>query len=201
MRDLNTALEEHLCHVAETQLVAQTPQHREEHHVGRDLKMVEWRAGSLVEATLARAAVEPPVAERRARLASGRGGGCTVRTVHRCLLVHAQTRLNLTVRALRSDAAFGEYQRQVSHIVMLRAFRDDAHSVPSLYQLVEIPTSIFDSIQATSLVVFSSDAPAVPCTVNGETVAVVALDRSDAKVTVRGIRIDACTVHAEWRQA
>ena len=105
MRDLNTALEEHLCHVAETQLVAQTPQHREEHHVGRDLKMVERRAGSLVEATLARAAVEPPVAERRARLASGRGGGCTVRTVHRCLLVHAQTRLNLTVRALRSDAA------------------------------------------------------------------------------------------------
>jgi len=36
--------------------------------------------------------------------------------------------------------------------------------------------------------------------VNGEVVAIAALDRSDAKITVRRIRIDACTVHAEWRQ-
>ena len=79
------------------------PQRRNGEEVaGPDLNGVPVRS---LKRRLHRAAVEPPVAERRARLASGRGGGCTVRTVHRCLLVHAQTRLNLTVRALRSDAA------------------------------------------------------------------------------------------------
>ncbi len=106
-----------------------------------------------------------------------------------------------TDRRRLTRALFQDYQRQVSHIVMLRAFRDDASRVPRLYQLVEIPTSIFDSIQDEPLDTFRSDAPRIPCVVNGETVAVVALDRSDAKVTVRSILVDACTVHAEWRRA
>ena len=96
---------------------------------------------------------------------------------------------------------FSEYQRQVSHIVQLRAFLNPVDSTPTRYQLVEIPTSIFDSIQSASLATFSSEAASIPCVVDGKEVAVVALDRSDAKVTVRRIRIDACTVHAEWRRA
>ena len=83
---------------------------------------------------------------------------------------------------------------------MLRAFRDAADAVPNRYQLVEIATSIFDSIQHSPVQAFASDAPAIPCFVDGEEAAIVALDRSDAKVTVRRIRLDACTVHAEWRQ-
>ena len=104
-------------------------------------------------------------------------------------------------RRERTLQLFRDYQEQVSHIVMLRAFREAVDTTPSLYQLVEVPTSIFDSIQGASLSEFDSDAPAIPCRVNGEVVATVALDRSDAKITVRRIRIDACTVHAEWRQA
>lgn len=103
-------------------------------------------------------------------------------------------------RRERTLELFRDYQAQVSHIVMLRAFRQDVDATPSLYQLVEIPTTIFDSIQGTPLADFNSDAPSIPCRVNGEVVAIVALDRSDAKITVRRIRLDACIVHAEWRQ-
>ena len=86
------------------------------------------------------------------------------------------------------------------HIVMLRAFRDAAEAVAHRYQLVEMPTSIFDSIQDSPLEAFARDAPAIPCLANGEEAAVVALDRSDAKSTARRVRLDACRVHAEWRQ-
>ena len=103
-------------------------------------------------------------------------------------------------RRQRTQALFRDYQEQVSHIVMLRAFRDGADAIPSLYQLVEVPTSIFDSIQDATAPDFASEAPSILCNVGGEEVATVALDRSDAKITVRRIRIDACTVHAEWRQ-
>ena len=104
-------------------------------------------------------------------------------------------------RRQRTQALFREYEEHVTQIVMLRAFREAADDVPHRYQLVEVPTSIFDSLQNASVEAFASDAPAVPCLVDGEEAAVVALDRSDAKITVRRVRLDACTVHAEWRQA
>ena len=46
---LVAALEEYLGDVAEAQLVAQPPEHREHHDVGREPDLVEARAGSLVE--------------------------------------------------------------------------------------------------------------------------------------------------------
>ena len=104
-------------------------------------------------------------------------------------------------RRLRTQALFREYQEHVSQIIMLRAFRDAADAPPKRYQLVEVPTSIFDSIHDSPVEAFASDAPAIPCLVDGEQGAIVALDRSDAKITVRRIQLDACTVHAEWRQA
>jgi hypothetical protein len=84
---------------------------------------------------------------------------------------------------------------------MLRAFREGQGEVPGIYQIVEIPASIFDSIQTAPLSVFERDAPLIECQVGDRTVAVVAIDRSDAKVTVRRIKISACTVHAEWSRA
>ena len=81
---------------------------------------------------------------------------------------------------------------------MLRAFREAQDEVPSRYQLVEVPASIFDSVQRAPLEVFARDAPLIECQDEGNIVAVVAIDRSDAKVTVRRIQLSACTVHAEW---
>jgi len=95
---------------------------------------------------------------------------------------------------------FRAYRKAVSHIIVLRAFRDVAGEPPHLYQLVEVPVSIFDSIESTPVEIFAVDGPRIPCTIDGKRVATVALDRSDAKITVSGIKLTACTVHAEWRR-
>lgn len=103
-----------------------------------------------------------------------------------------------TARRQETQKLFRQYQEAVSHIVMLRAFRGGPSEAPRCYQLVEVPAAIFDSIQSEPLASFESDAPKIKCRVGGHTVATVAIDRSDAKITVRGIKISACTVHAEW---
>ena len=102
-------------------------------------------------------------------------------------------------RKRRTLELFREYQQAVDSIIMLRAFRKNGE-VPKCYQLLEIPTSIFDSIQHASDEAFQRDAPVIECCVGGQTVARVAIDRSDAKITVRSILLSACTVHAEWSQ-
>ena len=105
-----------------------------------------------------------------------------------------------TAKARRDQtlSLFRDYQATVSEIMMLRAFRSAPSEIPGLYQLIEIPVTIFDSIQAAPLDAFSSDAPLLECVADGESVAKVAIDRSDAKVTVRSIQLSACTIHAEW---
>ena len=95
---------------------------------------------------------------------------------------------------------FRQYREAVDAILMLRAFRGSAGSPPQRYQLLEIPVGVFDSIQASSLRDFERDAPVIACRIDGEPVAYVAVDRSDAKITVRRILLSACTVHAEWSQ-
>ena len=99
-------------------------------------------------------------------------------------------------RQSRLQKLFADYHRAVDSIVMLRVFRRDG--IPHRYQLIEIPTSLFSSIQDAPLEAFHSDAPIVSCEVDGETAAVVAVDRSDAKVAIRRIRLTNCVVHAEW---
>ncbi len=93
-------------------------------------------------------------------------------------------------------ALFQDYQEKVDAIVMLRTFRTAGIAVR--YQLVEIPTSLFASVQDAPLDVFRSDAPVIRCSIDGQDVATVATDRSDAKITIRNIRLSACIVHAEW---
>ena len=93
---------------------------------------------------------------------------------------------------------FREYREAVSAILYLRVFRRATGRIPYRYQLVEIPGYVFDSIQEAPLEDFRGDAPVIECRVDGESVGQVAVDRSDAKITVRRIKLSACTVHAEW---
>ena len=93
---------------------------------------------------------------------------------------------------------FAQYQNTVSHIIMLRSFRKKDSEIPDKYQLIEIPVNIFNSIQNAPIKAFERDAPIIECYVKDKMVAVVAIDRSDAKITVRRIQINACTIHAEW---
>lgn len=104
----------------------------------------------------------------------------------------ARVRRNLTLELFR------DYRAAVDSIIMLRAFRKK-DKVPERYQLLEIPTEIFDSLQNTTVGEFSSDGPRVACSyAENERAAQVSLDRSDAKITISSISLDVCTVHAEW---
>ena len=105
-----------------------------------------------------------------------------------------------TAKARRENtlSLFRAYQNAVTAIIMLRAFRDAPDEPPSRYELVEIPVTVFDSIQTEALGTFSSDAPVIECVAGDQTIARVAIDRSDAKITVRSILLSACIIHAEW---
>ena len=142
--------------------------------------------------------------ERRLSLKSSAARNMSKKTLHISKLTEAawiQDARTARDRRDRTRELFRQYQSAVTHIVMLRAFREGPDEVPSVYQLVEIPANFFDSIQSAPLDVFARDAPLIECQVGGSTVAVVAIDRSDAKITVRRVRLSACTVHAEWGRA
>ena len=102
-------------------------------------------------------------------------------------------------RQSRTLELFQAYMDAVDAIVMLRAFRQ-RNQIPERYQLVEIPSAIFQSLQDAPLSHFDSDGPRIWCSFGGhQRAARVSLDRSDAKVTVSAIRLEVCSVHAEWR--
>ena len=94
---------------------------------------------------------------------------------------------------------FREYRAAVDAIVMLRAFREPDR-IPNRYQLIEIPSDLFKSLENARESAFAADGPVVDCAYGGLTSAAqVSIDRSDAKITVRRIQLSACTIHAEWR--
>lgn len=101
-------------------------------------------------------------------------------------------------RRARIRELFRSYQRAVDAIIMLRAFRKEG--VPHRYQLLKIPTTLFASVQQAPIDVFQRDAPSIDCEYGGKLAAVIAIDRSDAKITVKRIQLSACTVHAEWHR-
>ena len=101
-------------------------------------------------------------------------------------------------RRKRTLTLFREYMNAVDSIMMLRAFHKE-QGIPSEYQLVEIPSGIFQSLQNAPLASFNADGPTIDCSYGGYDVAArVSLDRSDAKITVKQIQLAACTVHVEW---
>ena len=139
--------------------------------------------------------------ERRLSLKSTAAQRLSNTTVHISKLTEAawiQDVRTARTRRARTLQLFRDYTEAVDSIVMLRAFRRP-NAVPHRYQLLEIPTEIFKSLQDSSLNAFASDGPTVDCSYRGHSVAArVYLDRSDAKITVKQVLLAACTVHAEW---
>ena len=94
---------------------------------------------------------------------------------------------------------FRQYRSAVDAIIMLRAFRPDRTAVPTKYQLLEIPTEIFASLEDAPLDAFAADGPTINCPYDDDPAAArISLDRSDAKITVKQIKLSACTFHAGW---
>lgn len=140
--------------------------------------------------------------ERRLSLKSTAAKNLSETTAHISKLTEAawvQDARTPRDRRERVRRLFREYRQAVDAIMMLRAFRKEG--VPHRYQLLEIPTRLFASAQEAPLAAFQSDAPSISCEIDGELAAVIAIDRSDAKITVKRIRLSACTVHAEWHRA
>lgn len=139
---------------------------------------------------------------RRLSLKSTAAQRLSERTAHISKLTEAawvqDTRMARDRRASMQEL-FRNYRKSVDAIVMLRAFRKEG--VPIRYQLLEIPTSLFASVEEASLEVFQRDAPVIECIIDGQPVATVATDRSDAKITIRNIRLSACIEHAEWTRS
>ena len=138
---------------------------------------------------------------RRLSLKSTAAQGISPKTAHISKLTEAawiQDTRSASTRRERTLALFREYTDAVDSIIMLRAFRRKSE-IPNRYQLVEIPTEIFDSLQRTTAAQFSSDGPRVFCSYkDNEQAAQISLDRSDAKITISRISLDVCTIHAEW---
>ena len=102
-------------------------------------------------------------------------------------------------RRQRTLKLFRDYRAAVDAIILLRAFREPG-KIPNRYQLVEIPSDLFKSLEDAPESAFAADGPVIDCAYGGLTSAAqVSIDRSDAKITVRRIQLSACTIHAEWR--
>ncbi len=143
----------------------------------------------------------PGTASRRLSLKSTAAKRLSRTTVHISKLTEAawiQDVRGARERRKRTQALFREYMATVDAIMMLRGFRNGTET-PKRYELVEIPTAIFGSLQSMPLEAFSPDGPRLDCAWAGEArAAQVSLDRSDAKITVARIMLSCCTVHAVW---
>lgn len=92
---------------------------------------------------------------------------------------------------------FDDYRAATSSILMLRGFHTTDPAALE-YQLIEIPTDIFARVADVPAADFQAGTVAV----RGEDGVVdfkIRLDRSDAKITLTGIRLGVCTVHGSWK--
>ena len=162
--------------------------------------IVEW-AESLTHRFSDLTVIDDIGKSRRLSLKSTAAQNISTRTAHISKLTEAawiQDARSANARRERTLALFREYTDAVDSIIMLRAFKKK-NEMPNRYQLLEIPTEIFDSLQTATTAQFSSDGPRVFCSYrDNEQAAQISLDRSDAKITVSLISLEACTINAEW---
>ena len=141
---------------------------------------------------------------RRLSLKSTAAKSLSERSAHISKLTEAawiQDMRNASVRRQRTLELFRGYREAVDAIIQLRAFRKPGE-VPSRYQLVEIPVELFASLEDAPESAFAADGPVIACAYRGlSSAAKVKLDRSDAKITIRGIQLSVCETHAEWHVA
>lgn len=140
--------------------------------------------------------------KRKLSLKSTAARKLSERTAHISKLTEAawiQDVRTARARRQRTLELFREYRAAVDAILLLRAFREPGH-IPNRYQLIEIPSGLFASLENVPASAFAAEGSVIDCAYQGlASAAQVALDRSDAKITIRRIQLSACTIHAEWR--
>ena len=135
---------------------------------------------------------------RRISLKSSKAKNLRDETLHISKLTEAawiQDCRTATKRREHTHRLFQEYCGEVDAIVQLRYF----HSV-CLYELVEIPVSLFSQVLKVSQTHFSADGPTINIPIGKNPPDfTLKLDRSDAKVTIANINKDLCLVHGTWQ--
>jgi hypothetical protein len=100
-----------------------------------------------------------------------------------------------TKRREHTHRLFGKYCDEVDAIVQLRYFRSQR-----LYELVEIPVSLFLQVLEVSRTHFSADGPTINIPIGKDPPNfTLKLDRSDAKITIANINKALCRVHGTWQ--
>lgn len=142
----------------------------------------------------------PDAVERRISLKASSAKGMKRDSIHISKLTEAawiQDERTQAGRRARLLDLFAEYRDSTTSIVILRAFTNpDGSDV--LYELVEIPTSLFEAVD--DLTVAEAQAATIPVP-SGQTPPdfKVRVDRSDSKITLTDIRLAVCEVHGRWR--
>ena len=90
---------------------------------------------------------------------------------------------------------FSQYRNQTDSIFILRCFRKNDSSL--FYQLVELPTKVFEPVDHLTRAQAQAGTIPIPPDSDKPNFS-IRIDRSDAKITVTGIRIETCKIHGTW---
>jgi hypothetical protein len=101
----------------------------------------------------------------------------------------------------RAEAAKNQIKRYLSVVDRIYQLRVIPDTQKWIYQLVEIPVSLFDPILHLDKNLFAPDGPRIEVTDSRGLCMVFILDRSDSKITIGRIPIERCIVHGRWSLA
>ena len=137
---------------------------------------------------------------RKISLKSTGAANLRVGTLHISKLCEAAWIQDMRSAALREEATkglFADYTSRVDSIIQLRLFKKK-----SLYELVEIPTTLLAQVADVPRAEFAPDGPTIGIPVGKNPPDfTLKLDRSDAKVTLANINKDVCSVLGTWQLA
>lgn len=98
----------------------------------------------------------------------------------------------------RADAAKNQIKMYLSEVDRIYQLRVIPNPQQWIYQLVEIPISLFEPILHLDKNLFAPDGPRIEVTDSRGLCMAFILDRSDSKITIGRIPIERCVIHGRW---
>jgi hypothetical protein len=135
---------------------------------------------------------------KRISLKASSARGMSRTSVHISKLTEAAWIQDVRKQADRRDKIvelFKEYRSSTDGVVMLRGF-EEANGV--FYELVEIPTTLFASVDNLDIPTAQLATIPVPPNATGTPDLKIRIDRSDAKITLTAIQLSVVVVHGQW---
>ncbi len=101
----------------------------------------------------------------------------------------------------RAEAAKNQIRMYINVVDRIYQLRVIPNAQQWIYQLVEIPVSLFEPILHLDRNLFAPDGPRIEVTDSHGLCMVFILDRSDSKITIGRIPIGRCITHGRWSLA